>query len=124
MYGFGKFLLINDTDVDTGTEYTSSVDVKNLPVISAHIYATANMVVTAWGTVQPASGDPDYDGTAESWVDITKAFTDLNSGVASSGSVTNTTAILQANGLCINRIRFKLEAGADNQTARIWLARM
>ena len=108
--GYGRVILANATDISAATRYypETTGDVGLLmngrTVVNVHMECSGGVTATIEATNEEPS---DAAGVALNWVDITAAFTDLNTGFDKNTSWVDTSTIIQANGLCVNRIRIK-----------------
>jgi len=124
-HGLSK--LVYDTAVAAGTQYYPDPDGAGCLEMGGRTVATL-MLKTAAGTTTTIEatlmrGTP-ADGVAEEWKDITLSFQDLATGSGASASYTDTTAILQANGLNIHKLRIKSVTTGGASTEGYWLRAM
>lgn len=124
--GYGNTLITNITNVSAATRYYPAatgdigIEMAGYTVASIGFVMTGGVTLTIEGCMRKLGAD----GLTDTWVDITKAFINLNTGVAAAASFVDSNGILQCNGLCIDRIRVKIVTSDAAQSAQVWLRRM
>jgi hypothetical protein len=117
-HGLSK--LTYSTAVAAGTQYypsTSGYEMKGRTVVTVQLKGASGTTTTIEATLMRGSVQ---DGVAETWVDVTASFTDLATGLAATTYV-NGSAILQANGLNIHKLRIKSVTVGGASTEGYWL---
>lgn len=122
----GLTKLVYDTAVAAGTRYypdptgKACYELDGRTVVTVQLKGASGTTTTIEGTLGRGLAQ---DGVAEIWVDITKMFTDCNTGVAATSYV-DASAILQANGLNFTKIRIKSVTAGGSSTEGYWLRAM
>lgn len=118
---FGLSKLVYETGVAADTQYypsSTGYEMKGRTVPTVMLKTSGGTTTTIEATLMR---DAIQDGVAPEWVDVTLMFTDLATGAAASASYLNTTAILQANGLNVNKIRIKSVTSGGASVEGYWL---
>jgi hypothetical protein len=121
--GYGNTLIANVDDVDADTYYypaTAGIEMAGYVVATVGFLLAGGATLTIEGCMRKVA----HDGLTDTWKDITKSFTDLSTGLAAAASFADTSAILQCNGLCVDRIRVKVVTSDDSNSVDVWLRRM
>ena len=122
-------LLVTTDDVSADSRYypttTGDVGIE----MGLHTVATIGFVVSGGVTITVEACMRRRDQAADSalsdvWVDITKQFYDLSTGASGTASWADTSGIIQANGLNVERIRVKAVTSDTTNSLDIWLRRM
>lgn len=121
--GYGNTLIANVDNVAADTYYYPSatgIEMGGYVVASVGFLLSGGATLTIEGCMRKQAAD----GLTDTWKDITKAFTDLSTGVGAAASFADTSAILQCNGLCVDRIRVKVVTSDTSNSVDVWLRRM
>lgn len=119
----GLSLLVYDAAVGAGTQYypsSTGYEMKGRTVATVQVKGASGTTTTIEATLGRGSA---LDGVAEIWIDVTKYFVDLTTGVAATTYV-DASAILQANGLNVAKLRIKSVTAGGSSTEGYWLRAM
>lgn len=122
-------LLYSADNVSATTRYFPSTTGNVGIEMGMHTVATVGIVVSGGVTVTVEAcmrrlGHPDDSALSDVWVDITEQFYDLESGENGTASFADDSKIIQANGLCVERIRVKAVTSDATNSLDIWLRRL